>query len=111
MTKEERMKIWQFCVVLKDVLIGDNCNIYANKLIKNDSLIKNNTIINCGVKTWNRLRLSDNLLIGPNLTFTNYEYQSSKKYPKSYPETNVEVSVSNAVNSTTITNIQRGRIQ
>ena len=37
--------IWQFCVILKDAIIGKNCNINANVFIENDVLIGDNVTI------------------------------------------------------------------
>jgi len=35
----ENTNIWQFCIVLKDAKIGNNCNINAGVLIENDVII------------------------------------------------------------------------
>ena len=37
----ENTNIWQFCVVLKNARIGNNCNINAQVLIENDVFIGN----------------------------------------------------------------------
>jgi len=105
----EGTTIWQFCVVLKDALIGRNCNICANVFIENDVIIGDNTTIKCGVQIWDGLRLGNNVFIGPNVTFTNDKYPRSKKYPKSYPQTYVEDSASIGANATILPGIRIGK--
>lgn len=63
--------IWQFCVIFKGAVIGDNCNICANVLIENKVNIGNNVIIKSGVQIWDGVTIGDNVHIGPNVTFTN----------------------------------------
>ncbi|MBO4439330.1 MAG: hypothetical protein J5798_08270 [Spirochaetaceae bacterium] len=52
--------IWQFCVVLPQAKIGENCNICANVFIENDVIVGNNVTIKCGVQLWNGVTLEDN---------------------------------------------------
>jgi len=94
--------IWQFCVVLKDAQIGDNCNINAYVLIENDVLIGNNVTIKSGVQVWDGITLEDNVFIGPNVTFTNDFLPRSKQYPKKFLKTTIKESASIGANSTII---------
>ena len=73
----EGTKIWQFCVILKDAVIGDNCNICSHCFIENDVNIGNNVTLKCGVQIWNGITIEDDVFIGANVSFTN------DKYPKS----------------------------
>ena len=70
--------IWQFCVVLPDAKIGDNCNICSHCFIENDVVIGNNVTIKCGVQIWDGMRIEDNVFIGPNATFCNDRYPKSR---------------------------------
>lgn len=83
-------QIWQFCVVLQDAVIGDNCNINAHCLIENDVIIGDNVTVKCGVYLWDGLRVGDNVFIGPNATFTNDRYPRSKQYPDTFPQIVIE---------------------
>ena len=56
--------IWQFCVVLPNAQIGENCNICANCFIENDVKIGNNCTLKCGVQLWDGIELEDNVMIG-----------------------------------------------
>jgi acetyltransferase-like isoleucine patch superfamily enzyme len=100
--------IWQFCVVLKDAVIGDNCNINANVFIENDVKIGNNVTIKSGVQLWDGVALMDNVFIGPNVTFTNDLVPRSKKYPKKFLKTVLNKNVSIGANSTIIAGITIG---
>lgn len=70
-------KIWQFCVVLKDAAIGENCNICSHVFIENHVLVGNNVTVKCGVQLWDGLTVEDDVFIGPNVTFTNDLYPKS----------------------------------
>ena len=74
----EGTMIWQFCVVLPNAQIGENCNICAHVLIENEVVIGNNVTIKCGVQIWDGITLEDNVMIGSNVTFTNDMYPRSK---------------------------------
>lgn len=71
-------KVWQFCVILPEAVIGQNCNICSHCFIENDVKIGNNVTIKCGVQIWDGIELEDNVMIGANVSFTN------DKYPRSH---------------------------
>ncbi|MDF2553866.1 MAG: dTDP-6-deoxy-3,4-keto-hexulose isomerase [Chryseobacterium sp.] len=75
----EDTMIWQYCVVLKNAVIGDNCNINCQVFIENDVKIGNNVTIKPGVQIWDGITLEDNVFIGPNVTFTNDLMPRSKQ--------------------------------
>jgi UDP-2-acetamido-3-amino-2,3-dideoxy-glucuronate N-acetyltransferase len=79
--------IWQYCVILKDAVIGKNCNINYNVFIENDVIIGDNVTIKSGVQIWDGLRINDNVFIGPNATFINDNYPRSKDYPVKFLQT------------------------
>ncbi|MGC9354926.1 MAG: GNAT family N-acetyltransferase [Mariniphaga sp.] len=71
--------IWQYCVVLPEAVIGENCNSNCHVFIENDVVIGNNVTVKSGVQVWNGITLEDNVFIGPNVTFTNDLYPRSKR--------------------------------
>ncbi|HNX88190.1 MAG TPA: acyltransferase [Paludibacteraceae bacterium] len=79
----ENTKIWQFCIVLPDAEIGENCNICAHVLIENKVKIGNNVTIKSGVQLYDGVTLEDYVFIGPNVTFTNEKVPRSKTYDNS----------------------------
>lgn len=70
--------IWQFCVILKNAQIGENCNINCNVFIENEVIIGDNVTIKPGVQIWDGITLEDSVFIGPNVTFTNDLFPRSK---------------------------------
>lgn len=101
--------IWQFCVVLKDAKIGNNCNINAHCLIESDVVIGDNVTIKSGVQLWDGITLKDNVFIGPNVTFTNDFLPRSKQYPQNFLKTMVESGASIGANSTIIGGVTIGQ--
>lgn len=70
--------IWQFCVVLKNAVMGDNCNVCSHCFIENDVIIGNNVTIKCGVQIWDGITIEDDVFIGGNVSFTNDRHPKSK---------------------------------
>lgn len=98
----EGTTIWQFCVVLKDAIIGKNCNINCQVFIENDVYIGDNVTIKPGVQIWDGVTLEDNVFVGPNVTFTNDIVPRSKVYPKKFAKTIIKNGASIGANSTII---------
>jgi len=94
--------IWQFCVVLPDAKIGENCNICANVLIENDVVVGNNVTIKSGVQLWDGVTVEDGVFIGPNATFTNDIFPRSKKYPEKFLKTTLKKGCSIGANVTIV---------
>ena len=74
----ESTKIWQFCVVLPDAKIGENCNICSHCFIENKAVIGNNVTVKNGVQIWDGVTLADDVFVGSNVTFTNDRYPHAK---------------------------------
>ncbi|MBO4732115.1 MAG: N-acetyltransferase [Spirochaetaceae bacterium] len=100
--------IWQFCVVLPEARIGDNCNICANVFIENDVVIGNNVTVKCGVQLWDGLTVEDGVFIGPNVTLTNDLFPRSKQYPQKFEKTIIKKGASIGANSTILAGITIG---
>lgn len=92
--------VWQFCVILKKAVIGENCNINCQVFIENDVVIGDNVTIKPGVQIWDGLRIEDNVFIGPNVTFTNDRYPRSKQYPEEFQQTVIKEGASIGANAT-----------
>ncbi|MCO6563845.1 MAG: N-acetyltransferase [Apibacter sp.] len=94
--------IWQFCVILKNAIIGSNCNINFNVFIENDVTIGNNVTIKAGVQVWDGVIIEDDVFIGPNVTFTNDLIPRSKQYPSKFEKTIIKKGASIGANSTIV---------
>lgn len=64
-------RIWQFVIVSKGAVIGEDCNICSHCFIENDVIIGDRVTVKNGVQLWNGLRVADDVFIGPNATFAN----------------------------------------
>ena len=88
-----RTTIWQFCVVLKDAVIGMDCNISAGCFIENEVSIGDRVTIKNGVYLFDSIVIEDDVFIGPNVTFTNDLYPRSRRGPgrrvSQYPLTRI----------------------
>ncbi|WP_165707547.1 acyltransferase [Pectobacterium polaris] len=96
----EKTNIWQFSVILKNAVIGANCNICAHTFIENDVIVGDNVTIKCGVHLWDGMRIEDNVFVGPNVTFTNDKKPRSKKFPKNFLNTIIKKGASIGANAT-----------
>ena len=105
----EGTMIWQFCVILKDAVIGRNCNINFNVFIENDVIIGDCVTVKSGVQLWDGLRIGNNVFIGPNATFTNDLVPRSKVYPVHFEKTIIEDGASIGANATIIAGNVIGR--
>ena len=72
--------IWQYAVILKNAIIGNNCNINCHTFIENDVTIGDNVTIKSGVYLWDGITIEDDVFVGPNVTFINDLYPRSKKH-------------------------------
>lgn len=100
--------IWQFCVILKNAKIGNNCNINCNVLIENDVVIGNNVTIKPGVQIWDGITLEDHVFIGPNATFTNDHFPKSKNTDFNLQRTLLKKGASIGANATILGGITIG---
>ncbi len=72
-------RIWAFVHILKDVIIGENCNICDHCFIESSVSIGNNVTIKSGVNIWEGVTIEDDVFIGPSVVFTNDLHPRSKK--------------------------------
>ena len=100
--------IWQFCVVLPDAKVGENCNVCSHCFIENDVEIGNNGTVKCGVQLWDGLRVEDDVFIGANVSFTNDRYPRSKQYPAAFEKTVIRKGASIGAGSVILCGIEIG---
>lgn len=100
--------IWQFCVVLPEAVIGNNCNICSNCFIENKVKIGNNVTIKNGVQIWDGITIEDDVFIGPNVTFCNDRYPKSKNKNYKMEQIIVRKGASIGANSTILPGVEIG---
>jgi acetyltransferase-like isoleucine patch superfamily enzyme len=103
----ERTRIWAFTHVLPGARIGNDCNICDHVFIENDVIIGDRVTIKCGVQIWDGIRLADDVMVGPNATFTNDLFPRSKQ-PFQLRSTIVEQGASIGANATILCGITIG---
>lgn len=101
-------RIWQYSVIMKEVIIGKNCNIGSHTFIEANVCIGNNVTIKNGVFLWDGSRFEDDVFIGPNVTFTNDKYPRSKKYLDCYQNIVVKKGASIGANATILGGVTIG---
>lgn len=104
----EGTKIWQFVVILKGAVIGNDCNICAQSLIEGDVIIGNKVTVKSGVQLWDGTRIGNNVFIGPNVTFTNDLFPRSKEYPEKFTGISVNDFASIGANATILPGVTIG---
>lgn len=101
-------RIWQFCVVMKDVMIGSGCNICSHCLIESGVSVGDNVTVKSGVQLWAGVTLEDRVFVGPNATFTNDLHPRSKDHSQPYRSTRVRAGASIGANATILPGIEIG---
>jgi UDP-2-acetamido-3-amino-2,3-dideoxy-glucuronate N-acetyltransferase len=105
----EGTKIWQYVIILKDAIIGENCNVNCHTFIENDVIIGNNVTIKAGVYLWDGIRIEDDVFLGPNATFVNNNYVRSKQYPDKHIGATIQKGASVGANATIMGNLTIGK--
>ena len=100
-------RIWQYVVILRNAVIGSQCNICSHCFVENDVVIGNRVTIKCGVQLWDGIIIEDDVFIGPNVTFTNDKFPRSQRY-KEPLRTIAERGASIGANATIICGITIG---
>jgi len=64
-------KIWHFCHVMKNAVIGERCILGQNVLVSNDVVIGNNVKIQNNVSIYTGTIIEDDVFLGPSCVLTN----------------------------------------
>src|SRR5690554_6557633 len=70
-------KIWHFCHVMTDSVIGERCNIGQNVFIASHVIIGNNVKVQNNVSVYSGVICEDDVFLGPSMVFTNISYPRS----------------------------------
>src|SRR5687767_681714 len=100
--------VWQFAVILKDAVIGKNCNINCHTFIENDVILGDNVTVKSGIYIWDAIRIEDDVFLGPNVVFTN-DLRPRSKTPVKYPVTTIKRGASIGANSTILAGVTVGK--
>lgn len=102
-------RIWAFAHVLKNVKIGEDCNICDGCFVESGVTIGDRVTIKNGISIWEGVTLESDVFLGPNCVFTNDMFPRSKAHHSSWITTLVKQGASIGANATIICGIELGR--
>ena len=105
----EGTRVWAFAHVLKNAVIGANCNIGDHAFIESGVRIGNNVTIKNGVCVWQHVHVGDNVFLGPNAVLTNDLTPRSRDANWVPVETWIEEGVTVGANATIVCGVRLGR--
>lgn len=105
----ENCKIWHFSHIMKDAVLGQNCNVGQNVFIASQVIIGNNVKIQNNVSLYSGVTCEDDVFLGPSMVFTNILNPRSQITRRDqYINTTVKRGASIGANSTIICGITIG---
>ena len=88
--KGHNTQIWQYSVILKNAVIGKDCNVNCHTLIENDVILGDRVTLKSGIYLWDGITIADDVFLGPNVNFVNDNYPRSKLYLETFARTKIE---------------------
>ncbi|MCH8819263.1 MAG: N-acetyltransferase [Acidobacteria bacterium] len=73
-------KIWAFTHVMKEVEIGENCNIGEHCFLESGVIVGSHSTIKNGNMLWEGVVLDDGVFVGPQVCFTNDTFPRSPRF-------------------------------
>ena len=96
-------KIWHFSHIMKDSIIGENCNIGQNVVISPGVTLGNNVKIQNNVSVYTGVICEDDTFLGPSCVFTNViNPRSFIERKEEYKQTVVKKGASIGANATIV---------
>ena len=78
----QNTRIWGFTHVMKNVIIGSNCNVGENCFLESGVKVGNDVTIKNGNMIWDGITIHDGVFVGPGVFFTNDCYPRSPRLPE-----------------------------
>lgn len=102
-------RIWHFCHVMPEAIIGERCNLGQNVFIDNGVIIGNGVKIQNNVSVYNGVVVEDDAFLGPSVVFTNVINPRSFMERKSeFKQTRVGSGATLGANATIVCGVQIG---
>jgi len=107
----EGTRIWAFAHVMKDAVVGKNCNIGDHAFVESNVVVGDGVTIKNGVAVWDGVSLADHVFVGPNAVFTNDRNPRAevKKSREQFVLTKVHEGASIGANATVVCGVTIGR--
>jgi len=68
---EENTKIWHFCHILPNTIIGKNCSFGQNCVVGPNVKVGNNVKAQNNISIYEGVEIEDDVFLGPSMVFTN----------------------------------------
>lgn len=105
----EDTRIWHFCHVMADAVIGERCSLGQNVVVMPGTRVGNNVKIQNNVSIYEGVELEDDVFCGPSMVFTNVVNPRSHVSRKhEYRRTLVRRGTSIGANSTIVCGVELG---
>jgi UDP-2-acetamido-3-amino-2,3-dideoxy-glucuronate N-acetyltransferase len=105
----EGTKIWHFCHVQENAVIGKNCVLGQNVNIASGVRIGDGVKIQNNVSVYAGVTLEDGVFCGPSVVFTNDPYPRAARLPQRFTPTRVCEGASIGSNATIVCGVTIGR--
>ncbi len=103
-------KVWHFCHVCKDAVIGSNCNLGQNVFVAGGAVIGSNVKIQNNVSVYAGTIIEDDVFLGPSCVLTNVTNPRSQVVRRSiYEETILKRGATVGANATIVCGVTVGR--
>ncbi len=103
-------KIWHFCHVMKDAVLGENCSLGQNVLVSPGVVLGNNVKVQNNVSLYTGVTCEDDVFLGPSMVFTNViNPRSAVVRRDQYLPTHLERGATVGANATLVCGIRLGR--
>ena len=96
-------KIWHFCHVMSNSVLGENCSVGQNCVISPEVILGNNVKVQNNVSIYTGVICEDDVFLGPSMVFTNVMNPRSAIVRRDqYTKTVVKKGVSIGANATIV---------
>lgn len=96
-------KIWHFCHVMPQAVIGENCSLGQNVFVANGVVLGNNVKVQNNVSIYEGVICEDDVFLGPSMVFTNvYNPRSAVNRKQEYMKTIVRKGATIGANATIV---------
>jgi UDP-2-acetamido-3-amino-2,3-dideoxy-glucuronate N-acetyltransferase len=102
-------KIWHFCHIMPDCIIGERCNLGQNVVVSPGVVLGNNVKVQNNVSIYTGVICEDDVFLGPSMVFTNVSNPRSAVVRRDqYKTTHVGRGASIGANATIVCGNQIG---
>ncbi len=103
-------KIWHFTHIMKESVIGENCNIGQNVVISPGVILGQNVKVQNNVSIYTGVICEDDVFLGPSMVFTNVvNPRSAVNRKEQYKRTLVQKGTTIGANATIICGVTLGK--